>query len=109
MKRGWVYILLCADNSYYTGSTSSLETRIAQHYNGSFGGYTAQRLPVKLLWTQEFASIEDAVRAERQIKGWCRRKKEALMRGDFELLRALSRNHSGVDTRKSGHPSTRSG
>jgi predicted GIY-YIG superfamily endonuclease len=67
-----------------------LELRIAQHNDGTFGGYTARRRPVVLLFSQEFANITDAIAAERQIKNWSRAKKEALISGDYEKLRALS-------------------
>jgi predicted GIY-YIG superfamily endonuclease len=90
----WVYILLCADGSYYVGTTrDSLERRVAEHQAGTFGGYTARRRPVTLLYHQQFLRITDAIEAERQVKGWRREKKEALIRGDFQLLPALSRRH----------------
>jgi putative endonuclease len=87
----YLYILRCADNSYYVGTTrTDLETRVAQHNAGTFGGYTARRRPVVLVFHQEFAHITDAISAERQVKGWSRGKKEALIRGDFEALRNLA-------------------
>lgn len=87
----YLYILRCADNSYYVGTTrTDLETRVAQHNAGSFGGYTARRRPVVLVFHQEFARVTDAIAAERQVKGWSRAKKEALVRGDFEALRHLA-------------------
>jgi len=87
----YVYIVQCCDDSFYTGSTrGALEDRVTQHNAGSFGGYTATRRPVKLVYAEYFDRITDAVSAERQIKGWSRSKKEALVRGDFEELRALS-------------------
>ena len=89
----YVYMLRCADGSYYVGSTrTSLEARIAQHDAGELHGYTARRRPVILVYHQEFDRITDAVAAERQVKGWTRAKKEALIRGDFGALRALSRS-----------------
>jgi putative endonuclease len=89
----FVYILRCADGSYYTGSTrASLEDRVGQHDSGLFGGYTARRRPVKLVFHQEFDRITDAIAAERQIKNWSRAKKEALMRGDFATLSTLARS-----------------
>ena len=96
MNRAWVYILKCRDASYYTGKTQNLERRIAQHQNGTYKGYTSKRLPVKLVFVEGFATYNDAIKAERQIKGWSHAKKEALIRGDFELLHALSscRNES---------------
>jgi putative endonuclease len=88
----YVYILRCADGSYYVGSTrTDLERRLAEHNAGYFAGYTASRRPVHLVYHQEFQRIEDAVAAERQIKGWGRAKKEALIQGDFEALRVLAR------------------
>lgn len=88
----YVYIVRCRDGSLYTGSTrGSLDDRINQHNQGSFGGYTETRRPVTLIFAEHFDSIVDAIAAERQIKGWTRAKKEALARGDFEALTALSR------------------
>jgi putative endonuclease len=87
----FVYILRCSDGSYYVGSTrDSLEMRIAQHNAASFGGYTARRRPVHLVFHQEFSAITDAIAAERQVKGWRRAKKEALIRGEFHLLPMLA-------------------
>src|SRR5690348_2314193 len=75
----FLYILLCADGSYYVGMTrDSLEKRMAEHEAGTFGGYTSRRRPVKLMFQQYFERIEAAVAAERQVKGWRREKKEAL-------------------------------
>ena len=90
MKKAWVYILQCSDGSYYTGKTTNLELRIAQHQQGYIKGYTYKRRPVKLVFSQEFPSIMEAIRAERQIKGWTRAKKEALIRGDFQRLHVLA-------------------
>jgi putative endonuclease len=88
----WLYILLCADGSYYVGTTrGSLERRFAEHQDGTFGGYTARRRPVGLVYYQQFQRVMDAIAAERQVKGWRREKKEALIRGDYQLLPALSR------------------
>ncbi|MBM4169955.1 MAG: GIY-YIG nuclease family protein [Ignavibacteria bacterium] len=92
MKRGWCYILRCADGSYYTGVTSNPERRMSQHHSGYYRGYTLLRRPLELVWIQEFPSISQAIRAERQIKGWSRKKKEALMRGDFESLHELAQS-----------------
>jgi predicted GIY-YIG superfamily endonuclease len=87
----FLYILLCADRSYYVGTTrGSLEARIAEHNAGTFDGYTSHRRPVQLVFQQEFAQVSDAIAAERQVKGWRRAKKEALIRGDYHALRALS-------------------
>ena len=91
----FVYILRCADDSYYTGTTrTSLERRVSEHNEGTFGGFTKSRRPVSLVYACEFDRIEDAVSAERQIKGWSRAKKQALIRGDFDALPWLSRRRS---------------
>ena len=88
----FLYMLLCRDGSYYVGTTrGSLEQRVAQHEDGTFGGFTAARRPVRLVFHQEFERITDAIAAERQVKGWRREKKEALIAGAFDLLPALSR------------------
>jgi putative endonuclease len=87
----FVYLLRCADGSYYVGSTrGSLEQRLAEHNTGHFGGYTAYRLPVVLVWPQEFDRIVDAIAMERRVKGWSRTKKEALVRGDYDALKGLA-------------------
>jgi putative endonuclease len=104
----FVYILRCADDSYYVGSTrASLEERMSQHDAGTFGGYTARRRPVRLVFQQEFDRITDAIAAERQLKGWTRAKKEALIRGDFDALRTLSKKRAAAETVV--RPSTSSG
>ena len=95
-----VYIMRCADNSYYTGHTDDLEKRLAEHYDGQCGGYTSTRLPVKLVFSEEFSTREEALACEHQIKGWRRKKKEALVRGDWEEISRLGRKY---------HPSTGSG
>jgi putative endonuclease len=87
----YVYILRCAGGSYYVGSTRiELEQRIGEHNAGHFGGYTSKRCPVTLVYHEHFERITDAIAAERQLKGWSRAKKEALIRGDFDRLRSLS-------------------
>jgi predicted GIY-YIG superfamily endonuclease len=92
----WVYILECSDRSYYTGSTTNIGQRIADHNTGRYGGYTSSRLPVKLLWSEKFYDIRDASMLERQIKRWTRRKKEALIHGDFKLLHEYSRSTNSL-------------
>ena len=87
----WAYILRCADGSYYVGHSDHLEARIAAHQSGNIEGYTQKRRPVTLVWSQEFAERDEAFRAERQIKGWSRAKKEALCRGDWEAINKLGR------------------
>jgi len=87
----WVYILKCSDGSYYSGSTSNLEKRISEHQNGLIKGYTSMRLPIELAFSEYFEDVYIAISAERQIKGWTRAKKKALINGDFELLKVLAK------------------
>jgi TrmH family RNA methyltransferase len=82
----WAYVVRCADDSYYTGHTDNLERRIGQHNRGEISGYTQTRRPVTLLWCQDFGSRQEALAAEFQVKGWSRRKKEALAREDWADL-----------------------
>jgi predicted GIY-YIG superfamily endonuclease len=86
----WVYILHCADNSYYTGYTDNLEKRIVEHQTGEIEGYTSTRLPVTLVFADEFPTREEALTREWQIKGWGRKKKEAMMRGDWAEVSRLA-------------------
>jgi predicted GIY-YIG superfamily endonuclease len=88
----WVYILKCSDGSYYTGHTDNLEKRIAEHKSGLLGCYTATRLPVTLAFSQEFPSRIEALSSEQQIKGWSRKKKEAMMRSDWEEVSRLAKS-----------------
>ena len=87
-----VYMLRCADGSFYTGVTRRpLEERIGEHNRGALGGYTAARRPVQLVWSQEFHRVADAIAAERRIKGWSRRKKLALIDGDWARLKQAAK------------------
>lgn len=87
----FVYMVRCSDGSYYVGSTrATLEQRKSQHGAGAFGGYTAKRRPVVLVWHQEFQRITDAIACERQMKGWTRAKKEAVIGADWKTVRSLS-------------------
>ncbi len=86
----YVYILKCADGSYYTGHTDNLESRLASHQSGAIPGYTETRRPVELAFAEELPSRLDALERERQIKGWSRAKKEALIKRDWERLVKLS-------------------
>jgi len=92
--KAWLYILKCADGSYYTGSTNDLDLRVTQHIRGEGCIYTRNRLPVELVYSEEFQSEHEAFLRERQVKGWSRAKKEALIRGDFDALVILSRSRS---------------
>jgi putative endonuclease len=91
----FLYILRCADGSLYIGTTrTSLEVRVAQHNAGLFGGYTATRRPVTLVYSEWFERITDAIENERKLKRWTRAKKEAFIRGDFVALRQLASRRS---------------
>ena len=88
----WVYILQCNDKSYYTGHTDNLNNRLTQHqYKMIPNCYTSTRLPTQLMYSQEFSTREKALLAEKQIKGWSRRKKEALMNSDWQTLSDYSK------------------
>jgi putative endonuclease len=97
----YLYILLCSDGSFYIGTTrAALEIRVAQHNAGTFKGYTESRRPVKLVFSQWFDRITDAIESENKLKKWSRAKKEAFIRGDMAALQQLAK-------RKSPHPSRR--
>ena len=87
----WVYILRCADGSYYTGCTTNLDQRLGEHQAGESPSYTSTLLPVVLVYVEEFQPIHDAIAAERRIKGWSRAKKEAMIEGRWDNLPALSK------------------
>ncbi len=93
----FVYILQCADGSYYVGSTHSLEKRLWQHNEGLGSAYTSRpgRRPVTLVWSFEYANVADAFAIEKQVQGWSRAKREALIRGDYEALPALAKKDFG--------------
>ena len=86
----WVYILKCADSSYYVGCTTNLDQRLGQHADGTFGGYTSSRLPAIMVWSAEFQHLDDAIGYERRIKRWSRQKKEALIAERYDALPKLS-------------------
>jgi putative endonuclease len=93
MQGASICILRCADGSYYTGITRrSVEERVSEHAQGLIKGcYTKSRLPAKLFFSEHYERLDEAVAAERRIKGWSRAKKEAMMRGDFVALSALAK------------------
>ena len=93
MRSFWVYMVLCSDASFYTGITNDVERRVAEHNRGiDRFSYTHSRRPVTLVYTAEFNDPNDAIRWEKQIKGWSRRKKDALARGDWASLRGQQGN-----------------
>ena len=87
----WTYMLHCRGGQYYVGHTDDLDRRIAQHQSGAIPGYTADRLPVALVWQEAFQTRDEARAAERRIKGWTRAKKMALIRGDWGRVSDLSK------------------
>jgi putative endonuclease len=93
----FVYMLRCADASFYVGSATGedLTRRITQHQAGTFEGYTSTRRPVELVWSEYFDRITDAIAAERQVKGWSRAKKEALIKGDWNSIKRLAKRRAG--------------
>ena len=91
MSSVWVYILRCNDGSYYTGHTANLEKRLAEHQVGEGGEWTKRRLPVELVFSQEMPDQDSAFSAERQIKGWSRAKKDALIAENWDMLRFLAK------------------
>jgi putative endonuclease len=93
----FVYMVLCSDRSIYVGSATGddLSKRTAEHNAGIYRGYTFTRRPVRLIWSEHFDQITDAIAAERQIKGWSRPKKEALAKGEWRRLQVLAKRRAG--------------
>lgn len=91
--RGYTYILKCADGSFYTGSTKFLAKRIQQHQSGEGAKHTKSRLPVELVYVEVFDRIDHAFYREKQIQGWSRKKKEALISGKFNQLSEWSKSY----------------
>ncbi len=88
---GYMYILECADDTYYTGSTKNIEFRLAQHQTGDGANYTKKRLPVKLLYLEEYHRIDEAYWREKQVQGWSRKKKQSLINLMPENLHELAK------------------
>ena len=103
----WMYILKCSDDSYYVGSTTNLELRVREHNDGVGSKYTAARRPVQLVYSAEFTNIADAYKVEKRVQGWSRAKREALIRGDYEVLPTLSRKDFSEYRKKHGKDSQR--
>ena len=109
MKFYYVYILLCSDNTYYTGVTNNLEARLVQHQGSTKSfAYTSNRLPVKLVWHLKCTNPNDAIAIEKQIKGWSQRKKKALIEEKWEDLVKFSKNYAQFGSHNK-YPSTGSG
>jgi len=100
MKLYYVYILKCADNSFYIGITNDIERRLQEHNSDKkFYSYTFSRRPNKLVWLETFTTPNEAISKEKQLKGWSRKKKEVLINKDWEKLVELSKNYT--DNQKS--------
>jgi len=98
MKSYYVYILQCSDGSYYTGVTNDIERRVYEHQEGLIENcYTHNKRPIKLRHVEESSDIGAAISREKQIKGWTRKKKEALIAGDYEMLLQLARKHPSTE------------
>jgi putative endonuclease len=109
----FVYMLRCSDDSFYIGSATGddLTRRIAEHQTRAYPGYTYTRRPVRLVWSEHFDRITDAIAVERQIKGWSRAKKEALIKGDWAAIQQLSKRRGGrplpaASTSETSNPSS---
>ena len=89
---GYMYILLCENGLYYTGSTNNLEKRLWQHFSGKGSNFTRMHPPVELVYFELFDRIDEAFFREKQVQGWSRKKKEALIRGEYNKLPELSKN-----------------
>ena len=98
--KGYMYILLCADGTYYTGSTIDLEKRLEQHQKGEGANHTKKRLPVILVYYEEYTRIDQAFRREKQVQGWSRKKKEALIEGATHTLPQLAKAYRDLDFNK---------
>lgn len=97
---GYVYILLCSNGKYYTGSTTDLQKRLAEHQEGRGANFTKKYLPFQLVYTEVFKTVDLAFAREKQIQGWSHRKKEALIASDFNSLKRFSecKNESHINS-----------
>lgn len=99
----YMYILKCVDESYYVGSTINLNLRLEQHQNGERANHTKNRLPVKLVYYEMFQRIDEAFNREKQVQGWSRKKKEALILGDIDDLPRFAVAHRDLDCKNIGY------
>jgi putative endonuclease len=99
VKAYFVYMVRCSDRSFYVGITNNPDYRLAQHNLGiDSKSYTFSRRPVELVHSSEFRQVDDAIRWEKQLKGWSRAKKQALARDDWAAIHELSRRRSRPST-----------
>ena len=94
----WAYMLHCRGGAFYVGHTDNLQRRVGEHESGLIPGFTANKLPVVLVWSEEFPTRIEALASERRIKGWSRAKKMALIRGDWSRISALAKGKSDAST-----------
>jgi predicted GIY-YIG superfamily endonuclease len=87
----WMYILECIDGSYYVGSTNDLKRRLKEHQDGRGARYTTRRLPVKLVYSEEYNHVAEVFEREKQVQNWSRAKREALISGNREILPSLAK------------------
>jgi putative endonuclease len=102
--KGFMCILECSDGSFYVGSTNNIDLRLQQHQKGEGANHTKKRLPVRLVYYEEYSRIDLAFDREKQVQGWRREKKEALIKGEYNKLPDLAKSYSkkaGVDSRNS--------
>jgi putative endonuclease len=90
--KGFMYILQCSDGTFYTVSTLNIDKRVIEHQSGFGANYTKDKLPVVLVYFEEFSRIDLAFNREKQVQGWSRKKKEALINGKYQLLPELSKS-----------------
>jgi putative endonuclease len=100
----WMYILKCVDDSYYVGSTKNLDLRIAQHQSGKGSRYTSGRLPVELVYGEEYDRVADAYAREKQVQNWGRAKRETLINGEVESLPPLAKKKFGKKQNNKSNP-----
>jgi len=108
--KAYMYILHCSGGSYYTGSTHDLERRMEEHLKGQGANFTSRHLPVKLLYYEEFDRIDDAYFREKQVQGWSRKKKEALVNRKTDVLHALAKCQNATSSElwhQNNHPSAK--
>ena len=96
----YMYILKCSDGSFYTGSTYELEKSVQEHNMGMSANYTRKHLPVELVYYEEFQRVDDAFAREKQVQGWSRAKKKALIQGQFGKLTDLCRSSTSKQETK---------
>lgn len=105
--KGYLYILQCADKTYYTGSTTDLNLRFEQHQMGEGANYTRKRLPVLLVYYEEFERIKEAFQREKQVQGWSKKKKEALIQRNRIALKELAKCKNETHSKGLGRPESR--